>query len=151
LKRPEAVTHAYYSGRLDERRVGDLAPVVFATAAGGDSVARAIIDRLADELVVMAAALARRTHLLRRDPEVVLGGGVFRTDDAAFHERLRTGIAAAIPAARVVRLVSPPVLGAALIGLDRLATGGAADPAVAGRARAGLDAWSATARVEMTS
>jgi N-acetylglucosamine kinase-like BadF-type ATPase len=151
LKRPEAVTHAYYSGRLDERRVGDLAPVVFATAAGGDRVARAIIDRLADELVVMAAALARRTHLLRRDPEVVLGGGVFRTDDAAFHERLRTGIGAAIPAARVVRLVSPPVLGAALIGLDRLATGGAADPAVAGRARAGLDAWSATARVEMTS
>jgi N-acetylglucosamine kinase-like BadF-type ATPase len=151
LKRPEAVTHAYYSGRLDERRVGDLAPVVFATAAGGDRVARAIIDRLADELVVMAAALARRTHLLRRDPEVVLGGGVFRTDDAAFHERLRTGIAAAIPAARVVRLVSPPVLGAALIGLDRLATGGAADPAVAGRARAGLDAWSATVRVEMTS
>src|SRR6185295_18688882 len=32
LKRPDAVTHAYYAGRLDERRVTDLAPTVFATA-----------------------------------------------------------------------------------------------------------------------
>src|SRR5205085_11621915 len=40
LQRPDAVTHAFYSGRLDEDRVGDLAPVVFATAAEGDAVAR---------------------------------------------------------------------------------------------------------------
>ena len=151
LRRPDQVTHAYYAGQLNERRVGDLAPVVFATAGEGDPVARAIVDRLADELVVMAGALARRTHLVRRDPEVVLGGGVFRTDDSAFHERLRTRIAEVIPAARVVRLVSPPVLGSALIGLDQLSGHRSADPAVVARARSGLDAWSATARVEMVS
>jgi N-acetylglucosamine kinase-like BadF-type ATPase len=125
--------------------------VVFSTAAEGDSVARAIVDRLADELVGMARALARRTHLVRRDPEVVLGGGVFKTDDHAFHERLRAGIAEVIPAARVVRLASPPVLGSALIGLDQLSAHGTADPDVVARARSGLDAWSATARVEMVS
>jgi len=149
LRRPDEVTHAYYSGRLDERRVGDLAPVVFATAGDGDAVAREIVDRLADELIGMARALARRAHLVRRDPEVVLGGGVFKTDDRAFHERLRSGIAGVIPASRVVRLGSPPVLGSALIGLDQLSADGAADPEVAARARAGLDSWSATARVEM--
>jgi N-acetylglucosamine kinase-like BadF-type ATPase len=151
LRRPDAVTHAYYAGRLDEARVGELAPTVFATAIDGDAVARAIIDRLADELVGMAAALARRAGLVRRDPEVVLGGSVFRTHDAAFHDRLRSGIVAAVPGARVVRLAAPPVAGAALIGLDRLAPSGVVDPAVAERLRAALEAWSATAAVVTAS
>ena len=150
-RRPDAVTHAYYAGLLDEARVGELAPTVFATAIDGDPVARAIIDRLADELVGMAGALGRRASLVRRDPEVVLGGSVFRTHDAAFHDRLRAGIVAAIPGARVVRLGAPPVAGAALIGLDGLAPSGATDPAVADRLRAALEAWSATAEVVTAS
>jgi N-acetylglucosamine kinase-like BadF-type ATPase len=146
LRQPAAVTHAYYTGRLDERRVGELAPVVFATAADGDPVARAIIDRLADELATMAVALGRRAALLRSDPEVVLAGGVFRTGDAGFHERLRTRIRAGIPAARLVRLAEPPVTGAALLGLDRVA-GGSAPEAAERRLRAELSAWSATPTV----
>jgi N-acetylglucosamine kinase-like BadF-type ATPase len=151
LHRPDAVTHAYYTGRLDEARVGELAPTVFATAIDGDPVARAIIDRLADELSGMAAALGRRAGLLRRDPEVVLGGSVFRTHDRAFHERLRDGVVAAIPRATIVRLATPPVAGAALIGLDRLAPAGAVDDASAERVREALAAWSATARVVTAS
>ncbi len=143
LARPDAVTYAYYSGRFDEARVGELAPTVFATAGAGDAVARAIIDRLADELARMAIALARRAHLIRLDPEVVLAGSVFRTDDAAFHERLAATITDAIPAARIRRLGAPPVVGAALIGLDRLA-GGTADAAADARVRAALEAWNAT-------
>jgi N-acetylglucosamine kinase-like BadF-type ATPase len=146
LRRPEDVTRAYYEGRLDEDRIGDLTPVVFATAAAGDPVARSIIDRLADELAVMAAALARRTGMTRRDPEVVLAGGVFKTDDAAFHTGLAERIRATIPDARILRLEAPPVLGAAMIGLDRL-NGGLHDPAVQARLRRAIEAWSATARV----
>jgi hypothetical protein len=94
----------------------------------------------------MAAALARRTGLVRADPEVVLAGGVFRTDDARFHERLAAGIRGAVPAATLARLAGPPVAGAALIGLDRL-NGGIADEAAAGRVRDALTAWSATGGV----
>jgi hypothetical protein len=68
---------------------------------------------------------------------------VFRTGDAEFHDRLRALITDAIPAARVQRLAAPPVVGAALIGLDRLA-GGTVDPAVEARVRAALDVWNAT-------
>ena len=146
LARPDRVTYALYTGRLDERRVGELAPIVFATAVAGDPVARTIIDRLADELATMAIALARRAHLVRREPEVVLAGGVFRTDDGVFHERLRAAIAAGVPGARFRRLTVPPVVGSALIGLDRLADG-MADPAAESRVRAGFDAWNATAVV----
>jgi len=52
---------------------------------------------------------------------VVLAGGVFGTDDAAFHERLRESIQARASRARVARLGVPPVAGAALLGLDRMA------------------------------
>ena len=146
LRRPEAVTHAYYAGRLDERRIGDLAPVVFATATAGDPVARSIIDRLADELATMAIALARRAHLVRRDPEVVLAGGVFRTADESFHARVREQITRAVRDARVSRLTAPPVTGSVLIGLDRLA-GGVTDSATEVRVRDGLADWNATPRV----
>ena len=94
---------------------------MFAAAVSGDAVAREIVDRLADELGVMAAALIRRCGLGRLDPDVVLAGGVFRAEDPAFHRRLAAAVADAAPAARVVRLEAPPVLGSALLGLERFA------------------------------
>jgi N-acetylglucosamine kinase-like BadF-type ATPase len=136
--RPEAVSRAIYDGRIAAGRIGELSPVVFAAAGEGDPVAREIVDRLADELATMATALIRRLHLTRLDPEVVLAGGVFRTDDAAFYGRIETGIQRVAPRARTARLTAPPVLGAALLGLDRLA-GGSADPKVEARIRAAFD------------
>jgi N-acetylglucosamine kinase-like BadF-type ATPase len=140
LARPAAVTRAMYTGRIPERRVAELSPVVFAAAKAGDAVARAIVDRLATELVAMARALIRRLHLSRLDPDVVLGGGVFRADDPAFFDALAAGIAAVAPRARIVRLTAPPVVGAALIGLDRLA-GHAVEAATARRVRAAFASW----------
>ncbi len=138
---PAALTKAFYLGRIGEERVQDLSPVVF-EAAAHDAVSRQIIDRLADELVAMARALARRLRLTRLDPEVVLAGGVFKTADAAFHARVEQGIRAAVPNAQLIRLAAPPVLGAALLGLDRLA-GGTLDPRAAARLRTALEAWDA--------
>ena len=121
LSSPGAVVRAFYTGRLAAERLGDLSPVVFAAAVSGDAVAREIVDRLADELGVMAAALIRRLRLGRLDPDVVLAGGVFRAEDPAFHRRLAAAVANAAPAARVLRLDAPPVLGSALLGLERSA------------------------------
>ena len=120
LGRPSALTRAIYDGRIAEARVGELSPVVFAAASDGDPVARSIVDRLADELATMAVALARQTAMTRRPVEVVLAGGVFRTGDGAFFERIDVGIRAAVRHARLVRLGVPPVAGAALEGLNRI-------------------------------
>ena len=102
----------------------------------GDAAARAIVDRLADELVAMAGAMIRRLHLTRRDPEIVLGGGVFRTPDTAFRSRIEAGVQAIAPRARLVRSSAPPVAGAALLGLDAL-VGGIADASVGATVRVG--------------
>ncbi len=126
-------------GRVARDRHHEIAPLVFEAAASGDAVARAIVDRLADEIVAWAAAAIRRLRLQRRDPDVVLAGGVFQAEDRVFFERIESGITAVAPAARVSRLVAPPVVGAALLGLDRLA-GGATLPNVERRLRAELTA-----------
>ena len=129
LKRPIDVTRAVYEGRIPRRRLEELTPKVFAAADSGDGVARELLDRVADELAIMASAIARRLRVARRDVEVVLVGGVFRTTDRAFHERITDGIRRNVPRARIVRLAAPPVLGAALLALDELG----------GRTRAGAE------------
>jgi N-acetylglucosamine kinase-like BadF-type ATPase len=117
MARPLTLARAVHEDRLDDRRLGELAPIVFAAATAGDAVARSIVDRVADELTVTAAAMARRLGLVRRRPDVVLAGGVFRATDDAFYHRLTTGIRVAIPGA-TIRRAGPPVLGAALLSLD---------------------------------
>jgi hypothetical protein len=67
--------------------------------------------------------------VVRREVDVVLTGGVFRTTESGFHARLGERIAGGLPRAKVHRLTARPVLGAALLGLDALgvARGGAAE------------------------
>jgi len=115
-----ALVRDLYYGRVNADRLADLSPLVFEAATDGDAVARGIVNRLADELVVMIGALVRRTRLGRSAPEVVLAGGVFRNRDEAFYRRLEAGIEATALGARMVRLAVAPVIGAALIGLDAL-------------------------------
>ncbi|HEV7605156.1 MAG TPA: BadF/BadG/BcrA/BcrD ATPase family protein [Candidatus Limnocylindrales bacterium] len=144
LTRPIEVTRRLEAGTLEERRLGELSRVVFEAAAVGDRVARSIVDRQADELIAMAGAIIRRLHLTRLDPVVALAGGIFAADDEAFEERIRDGIRRVAPAATVRRSAAPPVLGAALLGLDRLLAGDDAGHAAAvKRARATLGEWRA--------
>jgi N-acetylglucosamine kinase-like BadF-type ATPase len=133
MTRPIAVTEALYAERIDEARLRELAPAVFAAAAEGDAVARGILDRLADELATMAVAIIRRLRLARTDADVVLAGGIFRADDAEFLERLATAVHGVAPVARLVPLRTPPLLGAALLGLEALP--GARRPAAIRRLR----------------
>ena len=129
-----AVVEALFCGRIDRRRVLELVPLVFAEAEAGDPVADGIVARQVAEVVAMAGAAIRRLGLAGLDADVVCGGGLFRRDAPAFLQRIRSALATAAPAARVTRLTAPPVVGAALLGLDRLG----APPGAAGRLRATL-------------
>jgi N-acetylglucosamine kinase-like BadF-type ATPase len=120
LRRPKQVMEAMYFGRLSETRIAELPPLVFEAAAEGDAVARSIVDRQADEVVSMATAAIRHLRMTKLDVHVVLGGGIFRNTFSPFFERVDDGIHRSSPAATVSVLGAPPVVGAALIGLDRL-------------------------------
>jgi len=120
MRRPRQVMEAMYFGRLRYDRLVELPPLVFAAAADGDAVARSIVDRQADEIATMATAAIRKLRMRDLDVHVVLGGGIFRNDLAAFFERIDDGICAVAPRAHIVVLKAPPVVGAALLGLDRI-------------------------------
>src|SRR5262249_7025688 len=108
------------------RRLSEVAPLVFKAADAGDAVATGMIDELADEIVLTANAAIRRLHLTRSDVHVVLGGGVLRAAGKQLLGRIRDGIREAAPRAEIRQLEAPPLVGAALIGLDAMHASGTA-------------------------
>jgi N-acetylglucosamine kinase-like BadF-type ATPase len=116
----EAVLTGVYTGAINYGRLFELAPVLLDAAAEGDAPARQAANILADEVAGFAAAAIARLGLQQQAVEVVLGGGVFDTGDNGFHARVEDGVHAVAPKARLVRLAAPPVLGAALLGLDAI-------------------------------
>jgi N-acetylglucosamine kinase-like BadF-type ATPase len=133
MSRPAAVMEALYVGTLDAQRMLELAPLVFRAAKRGDAASRGLIDEVADEVVATANAAIRRLHLTSRTFDVILGGGIFRSGDGQMLRRIRKGIKAVAPHAEMRRLDAPPVLGAALIGLDETRAGATAKSALAAK------------------
>ena len=115
-----AVLTGIYTGAIPYARLFELARVLLDAAADGDAIAREAADMLADEVAAFVRAAVDRLGLRDEPVEVVLGGGIFDTRDTAFHERVAAGIHTAAPLAVLRRLDAPPVLGAALIGLDAI-------------------------------
>ncbi|MGW3203377.1 N-acetylglucosamine kinase [Streptomyces sp. NPDC001135] len=121
-----ALIEALHLGHVDHDRRHELTPVLFATAAGGDAVARAIVARLAEEVAVMATVALTRLELLGEQTPVLLGGSVLTAGHALLDDAVHALLTARAPKARVRVVTASPVLGAALLGLDRLSAGAAA-------------------------
>ncbi|MEU3898409.1 BadF/BadG/BcrA/BcrD ATPase family protein [Streptomyces sp. NPDC045251] len=126
-----ALIEALHLRHVEPVRRHELTPVLFATAAGGDPVARAIVDRQADEVVAMATVALTRLDLLAEPTPVLLGGSVLAARHARLDDRIRELLAARAPEAVPRVVTARPVLGAVLLGLDR--TG--ASPEAHARAR----------------
>jgi N-acetylglucosamine kinase-like BadF-type ATPase len=112
LATAEDVAIAVHYGDIAHQDLHVLAPLVLATAAAGDAVARGIRSAFADEVATMATTLIRRLHVTDTDVEVVLGGGLLRAGDRDVLERVVAGVTAAAPRARVSTLDVVPVYGA---------------------------------------
>lgn len=114
-----ALIEALHLEHVAPARRHELAPVLFATAAAGDPVARSIVDRLADEVVTMATVALTRLDLLGEETPVLLGGGVLAARHPQLDDGIRELLAARAPKAVPRVVTASPVLGAALLGLDR--------------------------------
>ncbi len=116
-----ALIEALHLERIPNRRRYELTPVLFATSDSGDPVARSIVERQAEEIVALATVAMRRLDLLDEEVDVVLGGGVMAAGNPALMTALTARLASFAPKARTHVVTAPPVLGAALLGLDHLA------------------------------
>lgn len=114
---------AVHLGSIAPGRVHELVPVLFATAAGGDPVASALVERQADEVVALASVALERLGLLAEEAPVLLGGSVLAARHPQLNGRIGALLAERAPYARVSVVTAPPVLGAGLLGLDALGAG----------------------------
>ncbi|MFF2168493.1 N-acetylglucosamine kinase [[Kitasatospora] papulosa] len=113
-----ALIEALHLGHIPFGRRHELTPVLFATGAAGDRIARGLVERQGDEVVAMISVALTRLGLLEEETPVVLGGSVLAARHPALDDRIAELLSVRAPKA-VVRVVSaPPVLGAALLGLD---------------------------------
>ena len=138
LDEPAAVTEAFYSDRIAGGRVGELAPVVAAAARDGDAVSIGLVDDIAAEIAAFTTASIRRLGLEGEAVPVTIAGGLARGAADLLVPRVTALVQEVAPRAEVSVLHAPPVLGAALLGLDRLAPG---DRAAADRLRGEIAAW----------
>ncbi|MFJ9318430.1 N-acetylglucosamine kinase [Streptomyces globisporus] len=114
---------ALHRGVVPPTRRHELTPVLFATAEAGDPVAAALVKRQAHEVVAMAAVALDRLDLLEEEVPVLLGGSVLAARHPQLNDRIAALLAARAPKAEVRVVSEPPVLGAALLGLDRTGAG----------------------------
>ncbi|MFJ8155867.1 N-acetylglucosamine kinase [Streptomyces sp. NPDC094468] len=113
-----ALIEALHLEHVAYGRRHELTPVLFATAADGDAVARSVVDRLAQEVATMATVALTRLDLLDEETPVLLGGGVLTGGHPQLDDGVRELLAARAPKAVPSVVRARPVLGAALLGLD---------------------------------
>ena len=119
LATPAELAQAIHGGSIPLRRVIELAPLVLSEAAD-DAVAAEIVQRLAVEVVALARAALERLDLAGQPVEVLLGGGLLRSGDGLLLDAIRAGLREVGPAIVAHTTASPPIVGAALLGLDEL-------------------------------
>jgi N-acetylglucosamine kinase-like BadF-type ATPase len=97
---------------------GRLAPLVFATAAAGDEVARAVLIEAGQELGRNAVAIACRLKMLDEPFDMVLAGGTFRDPYPLFRDALIDIVRASAPQVQPAPLRCAPAIGGALLAMD---------------------------------
>ena len=131
---PVELARAIQAGDVPRRRLGELAPLVF-EIADSDAVAGEIIDRLATEVVALVRATASRLELTGEEVEVILGGGLLQSGNRRLLAGVEAGLREVGPRVTSHVARSRPIVGAVLLGLDRLG----ALPETHARARKEMD------------
>jgi N-acetylglucosamine kinase-like BadF-type ATPase len=127
VERVQEITIGIHKGKIGDDDVTGLAPLLLRAADDGDPVARTVVSRLADEISVMAITAMRRLGLTGIATPVVLGGGVITAGNALLIDGITGQLAEAAPRAQIRVIDVPPVVGAALLGLDQVSAPSAAE------------------------
>jgi N-acetylglucosamine kinase-like BadF-type ATPase len=139
LSTVEEVVIGMHLGTIAYSARHELVPLLFAVADRGDEVARDVVLRQAKEICQMALVAARRLELSSapRVP-VILGGSLMTARDPLLSRAISDDLGARMPGAQIHVVDVPPVVGAALLGLDHV---GAAPTAETYLRECAADVW----------
>jgi N-acetylglucosamine kinase-like BadF-type ATPase len=96
-----------------------VASEVIEVAESGDEVARHIVERSGTELGRNAALVATRLGMVETEFELVLAGGLFQSRTRLLVDPLFAAAREGAHRARVVRMGTPPVVGAVAMAMER--------------------------------
>jgi N-acetylglucosamine kinase-like BadF-type ATPase len=116
----EALMRADVEGRLPSRQVLDLALVLFDECEAGDPAAVRIVRSFAEATAEAAVAALRHFDMTGLEMDVVLSGSIYKTKSPLLIDTLSAAIRAEAPRARLVNARYEPVVGAVLLGLEKL-------------------------------
>jgi N-acetylglucosamine kinase-like BadF-type ATPase len=120
LRTPTELAEAVHRGLVHLHRAAELAPLVL-DAAASDRVAAEIVERLADEVIALVRVALQRLELTGEPVDVLLGGGLFLSGNEFLTRAVAERLAVIAPHAVAHVTDSPPIVGAALLGLDEVA------------------------------
>lgn len=103
--------------RAHEYRI-DFVPLVFEVAAAGDAVARSILVRAGRDLARSTNAVIRALGMADEAFELVLAGSVFKATYPLLVDTLSAEVRVVAPRVQIVRLTTPPVVGAVLLAME---------------------------------
>jgi N-acetylglucosamine kinase-like BadF-type ATPase len=115
IEDPMALIEGLARGRVDE---ASFASIVFEAAEGGDLVARRILEHAGAALGDLAGFVARRLRMDGSEFELVLAGGMFRTQSRIMRSALEATLRRSARFAQPVQLEAPPVAGAVLLAME---------------------------------
>jgi N-acetylglucosamine kinase-like BadF-type ATPase len=135
VERAEDVAVGLHLGTIPYLELHGLVPVLFEVAGRGDQVAIQVLRRQAEEICLMVEVAARHLGLAGgpagsgsrssspgagQPVPVVLGGSIMAARDPLLTSAITGRLTASIPGAEVRIVDVPPVVGAALLGLDHV-------------------------------
>ena len=122
MQTPFEVSRAVHFKEISIEELAKLSPVVYRQAEV-DATARAIIERVADEVADLARAALTRLDLCDAGADVVIGGGLMRAAPPWMLEQIEQLLAATSPSAKLVLAHEGPIVGATILGLDAIGAG----------------------------
>jgi N-acetylglucosamine kinase-like BadF-type ATPase len=129
------VAVAVHEGRISHEELLGLTTVLFAAASEGDPAAVSLVERQGEEICLMISAARRQLAVPPADPlPVILGGGLLQARNPLLTATITRRLARDIPGATPRIVDAPPIVGAALLGLDHLAAAADSGRRVASRA-----------------
>ncbi len=106
-------------GILPNFRVHDIAPLVFEEAGKGDHAAINIITYFGVGCAELLVNGIRRMEMMDLEVEIVLSGGIFKAKSPMLREILARDVKSEVPGAKFIEARYEPVVGAALLALEK--------------------------------
>lgn len=123
LPNVDALMRDLVEGHIPQNRVPEIAPLIFEEARKEDLAACAIVTHFATgcaELLVNGLARLGMTGLA---VEIVISGGVFKSDSRLLRKTLFQEVQRVVPGATFIEARYEPVVGAAILALEQYGTG----------------------------